>query len=76
MKVLLIGAPGVPPIPVDVSAVVVTKDDGTPFMAAGQLAPGLATYASAHDAHFPRVLAQLGYDRTVIVQRVKTPAGR
>jgi hypothetical protein len=73
MKVKILGPLGTPPIELDATVVMVTKDDGTPFFAAGHVGHGRGTimYSQAGSPDFQSTLVQLGYDRTVIVDKLK-----
>ena len=75
MKVTVLGPPGTAPIVLDATTVFVTKDDGTPFIAAGLVSADrgrtLVAYSLAGQPDFNHVLRQLGYTRTVIVDKLR-----
>ena len=73
MKVTILGPPGTAPIVLDATTVFVTKDDGTPFIAAGRVGVGNKhiAYSLAGQHDFNNVLRQLGYERTVIVDKLR-----
>jgi hypothetical protein len=75
VKVTVLGPPGTAPIVLDATTVFVTKDDGTPFVAAGLLGSdngrALVAYSLAGQPDFNHVLRQLGYTRTVVVDKLK-----
>lgn len=74
MKVLLIDGATLRAQELPASCVIVMRDDGTPFMAAGELQRNLVTFAHVNDAGFTDTLRMLGCDATVVVDKVPAPS--
>ncbi len=71
MKVLVIANGTLQAQEIPAACVVVMRDDGTPFMAAGELRKDLTVFAHVDDKDFAQTLSMLGVDATVVVDRLR-----
>ncbi len=71
MKVLVIDSGSLKAQELNAACVVVMRDDGTPFMVAGELRKDLTLFAHANDADFQNALNTLGIDATVVVDKLR-----